>query len=485
MSESPPAPTPPPRAAARSRSRVRIIPSDSYTTPRSRTSRPPPLPPLQSVAQPHRPQFHTPDYTSPAFHPPESSVFPQEDDDSSVYSRRDSILEVPPSDSRRGSGESDKTLNDGQRGDRYNLSSYDHPYDIPPPQNAYSGPGPSAAQSQPLRSAIRRSVSFAEQPRVREYVPTEEDVLDKDTERALKRRSVLSNMLDLHAIDNSPGKVKDKLGDPIRRNSSGSDDGSKGATTARPFMRRADSMASMTSMGSDILDPDDPRVTGVEKEYLEDQEDVEKNALRQMDYRSRRKHLQRIRIQFNVTCKCSYIRSHCLTHPPAMINRQEFLIKLARSLMSFGAPSHRIESQLVSAARILEVEAEFIHLPGVIICSFGDQELGCSETHFVKCGGRLSLGALHKVHVVYRSVVHDEISAKKATEQLDDLLNAPPLYPIFFRCVLSFCLSALICPLAFGGSFLDMWIAGASAFTLSILQLYVATKSAMYANVFE
>lgn len=168
-----------------------------------------------------------------------------------------------------------------------------------------------------------------------------------------------------------------------------------------------------------------------------------------------------------------------------MKNRQEFLLKLARALMTFGAPSHRIESQLVAAARILEVEAEFIHLPGIIISSFGDQDLGCSETHFIKCGGRLSLGALHKVHLIYRSVVHDEISAKQATEQLDTLLLAPPPYKKLFRCFLGFCLAALICPLAFGGSFVDMWIAGLAAFFLSYLQLQVAEKSALYANVFE
>jgi len=168
-----------------------------------------------------------------------------------------------------------------------------------------------------------------------------------------------------------------------------------------------------------------------------------------------------------------------------MKSRQEFLLKLARSLMTFGAPSHRIESQLVACARIIEVEAEFIHLPGVIICSYGDQELGCSETHFVKCGGRLSLGALHKVHLIYRAVVHDEISAKQAMEQLEDLLVSPPPYSLPFRCFLAFCLSALICPLAFGGSFIDMWIAGVAAFILAYLQLRVAEKSALYANVFE
>ncbi|KAJ7044483.1 hypothetical protein C8F04DRAFT_1206851 [Mycena alexandri] len=229
-------------------------------------------------------------------------------------------------------------------------------------------------------------------------------------------------------------------------------------------------MDSMASNNSDFLDEDDPRVTGVTAQNLEDPADIDKNVLRLMDYKSRRKHLMRAKIEFNVT---------------SMINRQDFLLKLARSLMTFGAPSHRIESQLIAAARILEVEAEFIHLPGVIICSFGDQELGCSETHFIKCGGRLSLGPLHDVHVIYRHVVHDEISAKEAADRLETLLHAAPLYSILFRCILAFFLSALICPLAFGGSFVDMWIAGAGAFILCFLQLCAATKSAIYANVFE
>lgn len=153
--------------------------------------------------------------------------------------------------------------------------------------------------------------------------------------------------------------------------------------------------------------------------------------------------------------------------------------------MTFGAPSHRIESQLVAAARLLEINAEFIHLPSVIICCFGDNDTMTSETHFVKGSGGLALGNLHKVHLIYRSVLHDEISARKATQQLEELLSAEPLYSVWFRCVLSFFLSVLICPLAFGGSFLDMWIAGCGAFVLCYLQLNVATKSTMYNNVFE
>ena len=161
------------------------------------------------------------------------------------------------------------------------------------------------------------------------------------------------------------------------------------------------------------------------------------------------------------------------------------MIKLARALMTFGAPSHRIESQLNAAARILEVQAEFIHLPSVIICSFGEQDTGTSETHFVRSTGRLNLGALHKLHVVYRSVLHDELSAKDACDEIDILLSKGPIYSTLLRCIFAFWLAVLICPLAFGGSFVDMWFSGLSGFVLAFLQIYVASKSALYASVFE
>ena len=160
-------------------------------------------------------------------------------------------------------------------------------------------------------------------------------------------------------------------------------------------------------------------------------------------------------------------------------------MKLARALMTFGAPSHRIESQLVATARILEVDAEFIHLPNIFLLSFADPETCTSETHFIKCSGRLALGNLKTVHQIYRQVVHDEISAKRATDSLDTLLNSKPIYPVWARCAIAFCLSALICPLAFGGSIVDMFIAGFGALVLSSLQLTIVVKSQLYANVFE
>jgi uncharacterized membrane protein YjjP (DUF1212 family) len=61
------------------------------------------------------------------------------------------------------------------------------------------------------------------------------------------------------------------------------------------------------------------------------------------------------------------------------------------------------------------------------------------------------------------------MSAKRASDNLDSLLNSKPIYDVWARCAIAFCLSALICPLAFGGSFVDMSTAGFGALVLSSL----------------
>ena len=53
---------------------------------------------------------------------------------------------------------------------------------------------------------------------------------------------------------------------------------------------------------------------------------------------------------------------------PANEGNEQFLLKLTQAMLFFGAPSHRIESQLNHAAHILSINGSFTHLPGVTIC---------------------------------------------------------------------------------------------------------------------
>jgi uncharacterized membrane protein YjjP (DUF1212 family) len=186
--------------------------------------------------------------------------------------------------------------------------------------------------------------------------------------------------------------------------------------------------------------------------------------------------------------------------------RRKFILKLAKALLSFGAPSHRIESQLSAASNILDAQAgqyylpliintvhnlkyittsEFVHLPNIIIVSIRNDETRATRTYFVRSRGRIALTSLQKVHEIYRDVLHDVIGAEAGTEALRKLLRSPPIYSLKLRCFLAFVCASIICGLSFGGSILDVWVSGACASVLQYLGLNAANKSSMYANVYE
>lgn len=174
-----------------------------------------------------------------------------------------------------------------------------------------------------------------------------------------------------------------------------------------------------------------------------------------------------------------------LTASPDRVDRRDFLLKLTQALLTFGSPSYRIESQLLAASVILEVDAEFVYLPGVIIVVFHNRETKTTRLHTVRSSGRLALTYLHRVHDIYKDVLHNQVRVTTGTKAIDNLLHTKPLYPVFFRCMLAFMCASVICPLAFGGSFVDMWISGTCAAILQFLGLRTAVKSALYAHVYE
>ncbi|KAG8895245.1 hypothetical protein FRB99_000687 [Tulasnella sp. 403] len=168
-----------------------------------------------------------------------------------------------------------------------------------------------------------------------------------------------------------------------------------------------------------------------------------------------------------------------------LLAKQRFVLKLAKALMLYGAPSHRLESQLVATARVLAVPCQVIHFPGVVLLSFHDKVAKTSETHIVKATTRLMLGKLHTVHMIYRGVVHSEIGVQEGTDKLTKLIKAPPAYPTLVRCAIAFCCATIICLTSFGGSVLDALVAGWAGATLAYLQLHAVKRSVMYANIFE
>ncbi len=56
-------------------------------------------------------------------------------------------------------------------------------------------------------------------------------------------------------------------------------------------------------------------------------------------------------------------------HVANILKRQQYIIRMCRALMLFGAPTHRLEEYLATTAKILEVNSQFLYIPGCMIIS--------------------------------------------------------------------------------------------------------------------
>ncbi|CAH7682335.1 hypothetical protein BY996DRAFT_4591786 [Phakopsora pachyrhizi] len=177
-------------------------------------------------------------------------------------------------------------------------------------------------------------------------------------------------------------------------------------------------------------------------------------------------------------------RASITMHVADILKRQNFILKLAKALMATGAPSHRLESQLSATAKVLEIDAQFIHLPSVVIAAFGDYDTRTSEIHFVKAIGGIALGKLHRVHEVYKAVVHDEAGVAEGSAALHKISNEPPLYADWQRMIIAAFCCGIISMLGFAGSFADAWVSAIFGSFLAFMQLR-ATGNQMYSNIFE
>ncbi|KAG9031248.1 hypothetical protein FRB95_002951 [Tulasnella sp. JGI-2019a] len=244
--------------------------------------------------------------------------------------------------------------------------------------------------------------------------------------------------------------------------------------------RRAPSMVSNATEG---LDDDDPRITGMAKNTIDEKADKDRREREKYGFYSEDKEIDYGNLE--LTPDQEEEKARIKRQLKAIVAKQKFILRLTKALMLYGAPSHRLESQIIATSRILAIPVQVIIWPGVALISFTDKAARTSETHIVKVTTRLMLGKLHSIHEIYRSVMHSQIGVEEGTTRLSDLLKSPAAYPKIARCFFAFCCAFVICVQAFGGSIIDAAVAGCAGFLLAYLQLHAAPKSSAFRNVFE
>ena len=81
-------------------------------------------------------------------------------------------------------------------------------------------------------------------------------------------------------------------------------------------------------------------------------------------------------------------------------------------------------------------------------------------------------------------VIHDEISVKDASVELDELMRRKPRYKNWQIVLIGGACSASICSVSFNGSFVDSLMAFPLGCLLILIQLF-ASRNELYSNVFE
>ncbi|KAI3135888.1 hypothetical protein CBS147325_7613 [Penicillium roqueforti] len=176
---------------------------------------------------------------------------------------------------------------------------------------------------------------------------------------------------------------------------------------------------------------------------------------------------------------------HITVHIAELLSRQRYLIQLCRALMKYGAPTHRLEEYMRMTARVIQIDGQFLYIPGCMIISFDDASTHTTEVKVVRSSQGIDLGKLADVHEIYKEVIHDVIGVEEAIQRLDEVMKKQSKFHIMFLIFAHGCASASVGPFAFNARPVDIPVAFLLGCLLGVLQLILSTKSSLYSNVFE
>ena len=91
-------------------------------------------------------------------------------------------------------------------------------------------------------------------------------------------------------------------------------------------------------------------------------------------------------------------------HVAEIVSRQEFILKLARAMMMFGGPTHRMQALIMATAKVLDIQLSCMYLPDVMLISFDDPSTSTSNIKFIRQGSALDIGKLQEANELYWKV---------------------------------------------------------------------------------
>ncbi|KAJ3019500.1 hypothetical protein HKX48_002033 [Thoreauomyces humboldtii] len=157
-----------------------------------------------------------------------------------------------------------------------------------------------------------------------------------------------------------------------------------------------------------------------------------------------------------------------------VLKRRDFLIKLSRAFAVYGSPSHRLEFNLRAVSDALEVESNYVVLPGLVMISFGNEDHS-SSTHLVKAPQGFNMAKLSDVNALCRELTHGSMLIEEGLEALAAIRTAPEYSrPVFLATfpIVSFGISVI--------GFSANWLEAAAATVLGLLVGVMCLAAELY-----
>ncbi|KAK3808975.1 MAG: hypothetical protein J3R72DRAFT_464308 [Linnemannia gamsii] len=167
-----------------------------------------------------------------------------------------------------------------------------------------------------------------------------------------------------------------------------------------------------------------------------------------------------------------------------ILQRQDYVLRLARAMIKFGAPSHRLEDAVDHTARTLELNLQCIYMPNVMIIAFTDYETHTSETHLLKVSAGLDMYKFAQVHQILKMVTHSAMPVEEAIMKLDAINAEKDLWPRWLIILSYATASACTTPMFFKGSWVDAGVSFLIGGTVGMMA-WLSEKVPSYAHICE
>ncbi|KAG0239702.1 hypothetical protein BGX31_002553 [Mortierella sp. GBA43] len=167
-----------------------------------------------------------------------------------------------------------------------------------------------------------------------------------------------------------------------------------------------------------------------------------------------------------------------------ILQRQDYVLRLARAMIKFGAPSHRLEDAIDHTAKTLELNLQCVYMPNVMIIAFTDYETHTSETHLLKCSAGLNMYKFAQVHQILKMVTHSSMPVEEAIMRLDAINTERDLWPrwaiILSYALASFCTATMF----YKGNWVDAGVAVLIGILVGLMS-WLSEKVPSYAHICE